>query len=65
MDVFVIVFVVIMAWGFFAAIGNPGALKIGDVLLLGLMLICCVAAFALFIAVPFSIIAMMIASAFA
>ena len=65
MEAFVIVFVAVMAWGFFAAMGSNAALRIGDVFLIGLMLICCVAAFALLVAVPFGIIGTIFAAAFA
>ena len=51
--------------GFFAAMGSPGALRIGDAFLIGLVLIGCVVGFALLVAVPFGIIGMIFAAAFA
>lgn len=65
METFVIAFVVVMAWGFFAAMGSPGALRVGDAFLIGLVLIGCVVGFALLVAVPFGIIGMIFAAAFA
>lgn len=51
--------------GFFAAMGSPGALRVGDAFLIGLVLIGCVVGFALLVAVPFGIIGMIFAAAFA
>lgn len=64
MEVFVVVFVAVMAWGLLAAVGRPYALKAWDVLILGVVLICCVAAFALFVALPIALVGMIMSSAF-
>ncbi len=51
--------------GFLRGYGKQRRLRIGDAFLIGLVLIGCVAGFALLVAVPFGIIGMIFAAAFA